>query len=102
MEVVEGAELAQALPINHSSRVTDFPTWQLNDWLMFAWHTSIGSNNFSLVLAMFASLIYFTIRYFPLKNQLVVARGRVAIAQRNCDCFQGNNTPGTRWDFSSS
>ena len=36
---VEGAELVRALLIN---RMKNFPTWQLDDWLTFAWCPSIG------------------------------------------------------------
>jgi hypothetical protein len=41
---VEGPELVQALPFYHGfcSRAKDSPTWQLHDWLTFAWCTSIG------------------------------------------------------------
>ena len=43
-ESMKGPGLVQALPIYHGccSSVRDFPTWQLHDWLTFAWHTSIG------------------------------------------------------------
>ena len=44
VESVKGPEQVQALPFYHGfcSRVRDFATWQLHDWLTFAWCTSIG------------------------------------------------------------
>lgn len=41
-EGAEGAELVQALPIYLDCSVSNFPTWQLHDWLTFACCTSIG------------------------------------------------------------
>lgn len=39
---MEGPELVKASPIYHASRGKDFPTWQLDDCLAFAWHISTG------------------------------------------------------------
>ena len=41
-EGMEGTELVQALLICPGSRVRDFPTWQLHDWLTICLYTSIG------------------------------------------------------------
>lgn len=42
VEGVGGAEVVQALPIYHGSRVRDFSVKQLHDCLTFALHTLIG------------------------------------------------------------